>query len=105
MRRGATALALCALGITTAGCTRRADAVACQAILDRYVRMGAGDDPGLRALPPAQAELVLEERLRARRATPAYVDAASRCANEVSADEAACALKANSPGDWEACLE
>jgi hypothetical protein len=91
--------------LLASGCKKYADPAACQAILDRYVRMGEAADPSLHALPPAQVELVLDERVRARRTSPAYADAATRCTREVGQDEARCALRANSPNEWEACLE
>jgi hypothetical protein len=77
-------------------------------MLDRYLDMTEDDDPALTGIPrtgngEARAGL-RAERITQRRASLPYVEAEKRCSEEVSKAAHACAMKAPTPNDWEACV-
>jgi len=87
-------LALFVFACVTA-CSRRPTQAQCDAMLDRYLALTEDE----------QRPAAREERIAHRRATLAYVDAEKRCMDEISSAELACAMKAPSANDWEACIE
>jgi hypothetical protein len=99
----ALALLLAALGATA--CARAPSSSECDAMLDRYLDLNEDDDPALAGLDGEARAGVRQERVRERRASLAYLDAEKRCAGETTRAELACAMKAPSANDWEACFE
>ncbi len=85
-----------ALGfLILASCSRHPTEPECDAMLDRYLELTEEEQR-----PAARTERIAE-----RRASLAYLDAERRCLREVSNAELACAMKAPSANDWEACIE
>lgn len=98
----ALAVALAALG---AACGRRLEPRECDRALDRYLDMTEDDDPALVGLTGEPRTELRAARIQERQKSDAYRKAEERCTHEVSASEHACALKAPSPNEWEACFE
>jgi hypothetical protein len=73
-------------------------------MLDRYLDMTEDDDPALTGLRPEPRASVRLERLAERRTEHPYLDGEKRCMSEVSKAMHACAMKAPTPNDWEACI-
>jgi hypothetical protein len=99
-----------ALALVLIGCSKTSlSASDCDAMLDRYVDMTEDDDPALAGLPSNEMGEpragVRRARVGERRASMAYLNAEKRCTLEVTAKEHACAMKAPSPNEWEACFE
>jgi hypothetical protein len=102
MRRLTFAVALLAF----AGCNHGKPTPAeCGQMLDRYLDMTIAADPALVALPPAQAELAREMKKETKKGDASYRRVAEQCQREVSRAEYDCAMKANGPNEWEACIE
>jgi hypothetical protein len=76
----------------------------CDAMLDRYLDMTEDDDPTLVGMTGEPRAGVRAERIAQRRASLAYLEAEKRCATEVTPAAHACAMKAPTPNDWEACV-
>jgi hypothetical protein len=76
----------------------------CDAMLDRYLDMTEDDDPALKGMTGEPRAGVRAERIAIRRASLAYLEAEHRCITEVTRAEHACAMKASSANDWEACI-
>jgi hypothetical protein len=87
------------------GCAKPATAQECDAMLDRYLDMTEDDDPALTGMTGEPRAGVRASRISERRASLSYVRAEKRCTTEVTAKERACAMKAPSPNEWEACFE
>jgi hypothetical protein len=74
-------------------------------MLDRYLDMTEDDDPALTGMTGEPRAGVRASRISERRASMAYLTAEKRCTREVTPKEHACAMKAPSPNEWEACFE
>ena len=74
-------------------------------MLDRYLDMTEDDDPALAGMTGDPRAGVRASRISERRASVAYLNAEKRCTSEVTSKERACAMKAPSPNEWEACFE
>jgi hypothetical protein len=74
-------------------------------MLSRYVEMTAAQDPSLAGLSPEQAGDARAEMVAQKRAGPNFARAEEQCMHEVTRSELGCALKAQTPNDWEACIE
>jgi hypothetical protein len=95
---------LALLVLSTWACAKHPTATECDAMLDRSLDMTEDDDPALMGMTGEPRVGVRTERIATRRASMAYVSAESRCKTEVSHAEHACAMKAPSANDWEACF-
>lgn len=95
---------LALLVLLTCACAKHPSATDCDAMLDRYLDMTEDDNPALVGMTGEPRAGVRTERIAVRRASLAYVSAETRCKNEVSHAEHACAMKAPSANDWEACF-
>lgn len=76
-------------------CAHKPTTGECDAMLDRYLALTEEDSRAA----------VRDDHIARRRASLAYVSAEKRCTEEVSASELACAMKAPTGNDWEACIE
>jgi hypothetical protein len=97
--------ALLALLPIALGCSRPPAAHDCDAMLDRYLDLTEDDDPALSGLSGESRAGARAERIDERRASLAYLDAEKRCTRETTAAEHACATKAPSANEWEACFD
>ena len=77
----------------------------CTEMLDRYVDMTISGDPQLASLPVAQAAVVREMKKEMKKGEKSYRQVQEQCEAEVSRHEYDCAMSANTPNDWEACIE
>lgn len=107
MRR--IALVLAATGLGTAlfggGCHRKVTRDDCTRMLDHYLDMVIAADPATKNLPPAQAAAVRDMKRAVKKAERSYAQVEAQCETEVSRSEYDCAMKANIPDEWEACIE
>lgn len=78
---------------------------ACDAMLDRYLDLTEDDDPALAGVDDDARAAVRAERLGERRASLAYLRAEDQCREQTTASEHACAMKAPSANEWEACFD
>ncbi len=92
------------LALMTA-CGRRLEPAECDRALDRYLDMTEDDDPALVGLTGEPRTELRAARIQERKRSDGYREAEQRCTREVSVAEHACALKAPSPNEWEACFE
>ncbi len=86
-------------------CSKSPSAAECDAMLDRYLDMTEDDDPTLAGMTGEPRAGVRASRIAERRASLPYLNAEKRCTTEVTPKEHACAMKAPSPNEWEACFE
>ena len=77
----------------------------CSRMLDKYLDMAIAADPATRSLTETQASAVREMKRAVKKADRSYVKAQAQCETEVSRAEYDCAMKANIPDEWEACIE
>jgi hypothetical protein len=86
-------------------CREKVTRPECGQMLRRYVEMTAAQDPSLAGLSPEQASDLKAEIVAEKKASPEFARAEEQCLREVSRTELACAMKAPTPNDWEACVE
>jgi hypothetical protein len=105
----AGAAALVGLGlvvwIASSSCNRKVTHAECTEMLDHYLDMAIGADPELAKLPPAQQGPVREMKKALKKGEKSYAQVEQQCDAELTRKEYACAVKAPSPNDWEACIE
>lgn len=103
---GGTVLGAVVLALALAGsCNRKVTRVECTEMIDHYLDMSIGEDPELAKLPPAQQGPVREMKKALKKGEHSYAQVEQQCDAEVSRKEYACAVKAPTPNDWEACIE
>jgi hypothetical protein len=93
------------LAMASGGCHRKVTKDDCTHMLDRYLEMVIAADPATRNLPPAQAAAVRDMKRAVKKGEPSYMQVETQCETEVSRGEYDCAMKANTPNDWEACIQ
>ena len=91
--------------IAISGCHRKVTAEDCSKMLDRYIDMTLGDDPSLKDLGPSQLEAAREMKKALKKAEKSYLKVHDQCEREISKKELDCALGANNPNEWEACID
>ena len=91
--------------LAAVACSKQPAPPDCDAMLDRYLDMTEDDDPALSGMTGEPRAGVRASRIGERRASLSYVRAEKRCTSEVTPKEHACAMKAPSPNEWEACFE
>ncbi len=91
--------------VLVSACSKSPSSTECDAMLDRYVDMTEDDDPTLAGMTGEPRAGVRAARVAERRASLPYLNAEKRCTTEVTRQEHACAMKAPSPNEWEACFE
>ncbi|HSQ67441.1 MAG TPA: hypothetical protein VLM85_29725 [Polyangiaceae bacterium] len=97
--------ALALLILIVSACGRRLSPAECDAMLDRYLDMTEDDDPALVGVTGEPRAELRVQRIEERKKSAGYLEAGAHCATQVSAAEHACAMKAPSPNEWEACFE
>jgi hypothetical protein len=93
------------LGLLGLGCDVKASRVECTEMLDRYIYMTAGGEPGLADLSAAQASAARETEIALRKADTRYARVQQQCEAEITRREYRCAMKAPSPETWQACID
>jgi hypothetical protein len=74
-------------------------------MLTKYIEMSVAGEANVERMDPKDRPQVIERRTAARRAEPTFLRYQSRCQAEVRKSEFDCAMAANTPGEWEACIE
>ena len=100
--------ALVALGAVTAvgrGYHASLPEAACERMVDRYLDMVIAADPSIEGVPAGQTAAVREAKRAARKAERRYEAVRSRCRAEVTRRQYECAMAANIPDEWEACIQ
>jgi hypothetical protein len=107
MRRVPFVLAATGLGtaVLGGGCHHKVTRDDCTRMLDRYLDMVIAADPATRDLPPAQAAAVRDMKRAVKKAERSYAQVEAQCETQVTRGEYDCAMKANIPDEWEACIE
>lgn len=107
MLRPVMTRALSALGLAllAAACQGKATREDCAEMLDRYLEMTASGDPSLEGLSSSEAKAAREMKVALRRGEPAYQRVHDQCDREISKKEYRCAMKADTPEKWQACIE
>lgn len=93
------------VALLSSACSKAPTTTECDAMLDRYLDMTEDDDPALSGMSGEPRAGVRAARIAERRASLPYLNAEKRCTTEVTKKEHACAMKAPSPNEWEACFE
>jgi hypothetical protein len=88
-----------------AACNGKVSREQCTEMLDKYIDMTIAGEPGLAELPPAEARAAREMKRALRKAEPSYARVESQCEKEISKREYRCAMKANTPETWQACID
>ncbi len=101
----ASVLAALFVAFAASACARTPSAQECDVVLDRYLDMTEDDDPTLTGMTGEPRAGVRASRIAERRSSLAYLNAEKRCTSEITPKELACATKAPSPNEWEACFE
>jgi hypothetical protein len=91
--------------IASGSCNRKVTHAECTEMLDHYLDMAIGADPELAKLPPAQQAPVREMKKALKKGERSYAQVEQQCDAEITRKEYACAVKAPTPNDWEACIE
>ncbi len=99
MIRPLSLVALTAFVIALPACRKKATQADCDALVDRYAALATQE-----ALPDASADEVQVAQTKVR-AEAANDDDFRACAGRVTQEELACAMKAQSPDAFEACLQ
>lgn len=74
-------------------------------MLDKYLDMSIAADPSLADLPPAEARAAREMKKALRKGEPVYRRVEDKCQAEISKREYRCAMKAQNPDVWQACID
>jgi hypothetical protein len=74
-------------------------------MLTKYIEMSVAGEGAVERLDPKDRPQTIERRTAARRAEPNFANYQGRCQREVRKAEFDCAMAANTPGEWEACLD
>ena len=97
--RAVSFVAIAASLIALPACRKKATPAECDALVDRFAALAAQE-----ALPDASADEVQIAQKKVR-AEAADDDDFRACAGRVTEDELACAMKAQTPDAFEACLQ
>jgi hypothetical protein len=98
-------LVLVVAGASLFGCNRKASREQCSEMIDKYIDMTIAGEPGLADLPPAEARAAREMKKAIRKAEPSYARVEGQCESEISMSEYRCAMKAQTPETWQACID
>lgn len=98
-------LALAATCALLASCRGKPSRDECEKMLERYVEMEISREPALAQLHDEARAAAKEMKMATSRAHPAFAQVADQCEREVSGAELRCAMKAETPEQWEACIE
>lgn len=106
MKRISLALpALYVLAPVVGACNGKATRQDCAEMLDKYLDMTMASDPSLEGLSPSEARAARDMKITLRRAEPAYHRVEDQCEAEISRKEYRCAMKADTPEKWQACID
>lgn len=93
------------LPVLLLACNGKATRAQCTEMLDRYLDLTIAGDPSLADLTPAEERAAREMKKALRKAEPSYARVEGQCESEISKSEYRCAMKANTPETWQACID
>lgn len=97
------------MALPVAGCDTRATTAECSQMLDKYVDMVLMAEGSMaeaaRAASAEEARSMRAARLATHKEEAGYQRAYARCQTEISRREYRCAMKANTPEAWQACID
>jgi hypothetical protein len=93
------------LALLAVACNGKVTRAQCDEMLDKYLDMTIASDPGLADLPPAEARAAREMKKALRKSEQSYARVAGQCESEISKSEYRCAMKAQTPETWQACID
>lgn len=93
------------LAVLALACNGKATREQCDQMLDKYLDMTIAGEPGLADLAPVEARAAREIKKALRKSEPSYARVAGQCESEISKREYRCAMKAQTPETWEACID
>jgi hypothetical protein len=94
-----------ALAVALVACSRRVTPAECDQMLTKYIAMSIAGEAAVERMDPKERPQAIERRAAARRAEPSFARYQGRCQREVRKGEFDCAMAANTPGEWEACID
>lgn len=101
----AIAIALAASG-GGSGCKGRLTREECTQMLDKYLDMTiASENEGSGELSPSELAAARAMKKALRRSDASFRRVQDQCEREVSRSEYRCAMKANTPENWQACID
>jgi hypothetical protein len=86
-------------------CNGKATREQCTEMLDKYLDMVIAGDPALSRLPAEEARAAREMKKAVRKGEPSYLRVHDQCESEISRREYRCAMKADTPETWQACID
>ena len=92
------------LGALTA-CSRNATPQECTVMLDKYVDMEMGRDQDVVAAEDRARAAVRETKKAQKKADASYKKSLSQCEAEVNKYQFDCAMRAETPEGWQACVD
>jgi hypothetical protein len=104
VKRAVKRLGVVALPLALA-CNGRASQKDCIEMLDRYLDMTMAGDPSLEGLSDAEGKAARDMKVALRRGEPTYRRVQDQCEAEISKKEYRCAMKADTPEKWQACID
>lgn len=94
-----------ALASVALACNGKATAKDCTEMMDKYLEMTTAGDPSLEGLSEAETTAAREMKIAIRRGEPAYARVHDQCEAEISKKEYRCAMRADNPDQWQACID
>ncbi len=93
------------LALFASACNGKVTREDCTEMLDKYLDMTVAGDPSLEGLSPTEAKAAREMKVALRKGEPAYRRVHDQCEAEISKKEYRCAMKADTPEKWQACID
>jgi hypothetical protein len=93
------------LALLATACNGKVTRQDCTEMLDKYLEMTTAGDPSLEGLSPSEAKAAREMKVALRKGEPAYLRVHDQCEAEISKKEYRCAMKADTPERWQACID
>ncbi len=98
--------ALLALSLILAGCNGRISRDECTQMLDKYLDMTiAAENDGDAQMSASELAAARAMKKALRQSEPGYKRVTAQCEQEVKRSEYRCAMKANTPETWQACID
>ena len=93
------------LSVALVACNGKASSSDCIEMLDKYLEMTMEGDTSLEGLSPSETHAAREIKIALRRGEPAYRRVQDQCEAEITKKEYRCAMKADTPEKWQACID
>jgi len=87
------------------GCNGKVTRDDCAEMLEKYLAMTSAGDPSLEGLTPSEAKAARDMKVALRKGEPQFARVQDQCEAEISKKEYRCAMKADTPERWQACID